>query len=116
MVEPPAEKPAISPKLAQTFFDGIQEYVRWAYGHPEQPLPLDRYIQLSLIGGRVDGFTDPLPDDVFSALYVLAIDDVHSNLKEQLSADPTYATASRCFLELIEAKKERIRTIERDRE
>jgi hypothetical protein len=64
----------------------------------------------------VDGFTDPLPDDVFNALYVLAIDDAHSNLKEQLYADPTYATANRCFLELIEAKKERIKTTEWDRE
>ena len=116
MVESPAEKPAISPKLAKAFFDAIQEYVHWTYGHPEQALPLKRYIQLSFIGGRVDGFTDPLPHDVLTALCVLAIDDAHSHLKEQVYADRTYATASRCFLELIEAKKERIRTIERDRE
>jgi hypothetical protein len=84
-------------------------------GHAEQPLPLDQYIQLSLIGGRVDGFTDPLPDDAFNALYVLAIDDAYyTNLKKRLYADPTFSTASRCFLELIEAKKERIKTTEWD--
>ena len=114
MVVSPAEKPAISPKLAKAFFDAIQQYVRWTYGHPEQALPLKRYIQLSLIGGRVDGFTDPLPHDVLTALCILAIDDAHSHLKEQVYADRTYATASRCFLELVAAKKERILTTEWD--
>jgi hypothetical protein len=50
--------------------------------------------------------TDPLPEDVFNALYVLALDDTHRPLKEELRADRTYATAARCFLELIEAKKQ----------
>jgi hypothetical protein len=58
-----------------------------------------RYIQLSLVCGRVANFTDPLPADVFDALY---------HVKKELRADPTYATAARCFLELIEAKKQLI--------
>lgn len=45
---------------------------------------------------------------MFNALYVLAMDDAHKSLKEELSADRTYATAARCFLELIEAKKQKI--------
>jgi hypothetical protein len=41
-------------------------------------------------------------------LYLLAIDDTCRHLKKELRADPTYATAARCFLELIEAKKQLI--------
>ena len=109
--------PSISRKLAEEFFEAVREYVRWSLSRPERPLTFDRYIQLSLICGRVASFTDPLPEDVFNALHLLAIDDKHSALKEELSADRTYATAARCFFELIEAKKERIQSKEaRDRE
>jgi hypothetical protein len=50
---------------------------------------------------------------VFNALYLLAIDDAHRQLKWELSADPTYATAARCFLELIEARREKIENSDR---
>jgi hypothetical protein len=100
--------PSISPRLADEFFQAVREYVRWAFSFPEQPLSFERYIQLSLVCGRVASFTDPLPEDVFNALYVLAIGDTHKLLKDELSADPKYVSAALCFLELIESKKRKI--------
>jgi hypothetical protein len=47
---------------------------------------------------------------------LLAIDDAHKHLKRELSTDPTYATAAHCFLELIEAKRERIENLNRARD
>jgi hypothetical protein len=38
----------------------------------------------------VDTFTDPLPDEVFDALYFLATE---KHLKEKLDAERIYATA-----------------------
>ena len=99
---------SISRRQAEEFFEAVREYVRWALSRPERPLTFARYIQLSLVCGRVASFTDPLPADVFDALYLLAIDDTCRHLKKELRADPTYATAARCFLELIEAKKQLI--------
>jgi hypothetical protein len=96
---------SITPKLAEEFFDAVREYVRWAFSYPEQPLTFARYIQLSLVCGRVSSFTDPLPDDVFDALYLLALDDTHRHLKEELSAHRTYATAARCFQEVIDKRE-----------
>jgi hypothetical protein len=52
-------------------------------------------------------FTDSLPDDVFYALCFL-VHESHKHLKEELRADRTYATATRCFLELIEDKKAKV--------
>jgi hypothetical protein len=96
---------SISRRQAEEFFEAVREYVHWALSCPERPVTFARYIQLSLVCGRVASFTDPLPADVFDALYFLAIDDTCRHLKKELRADPTYATAARCFLELIEAKK-----------
>jgi len=99
---------SISPRLAEEFFEAVREYVRWSFSGAEPGTTIDRHlVQVSLVCGRVDSFTDPLPDEVFDALYVLAMDDTHRHLKEQLAADRTYATAARCFRELIEDKKRR---------
>jgi hypothetical protein len=73
--------PSISPRLAEEFFEAVREYVRWAFSRPERPLTFE-YIQFSLVSGRVASFTDSLPEDVFNALYVLAIDDAHKPLKD----------------------------------
>jgi len=98
----------ISRKRAAEFFDAVREYVRWAFGPHKKPLPFDRYIQLSLACGRVAHSTDLLPHDVFDMLHVLAIDDAHAALKEELRLDRTYATAARILQELIDANKETI--------
>jgi len=95
----------INQNLANEFFEAVREYVRWAFGHPKQPLPFDRYVQLSLVCGRVVGSTDLLPEDAFDTLTTLAIDDVQT--KEELRLDRTYATAARILMQLIDAKRER---------
>ena len=59
-------------------------------------------VRISLVCGRVEGFTDPLPDEVFDAVDFLLID---RHRKAELRANRTYDTAARCFLEVIEDKK-----------
>jgi len=66
--------PPISPKLTDEFFEAVREYIRWAYGHPQEPLPFERYVQLCLACGRVANSTELLPQDVFDALCILAIE------------------------------------------
>jgi hypothetical protein len=51
---------------------------------------------------RVDKFTDPLPDEVFDALYFVAR---QKHLKEKLDAERTYATGAQLLLKLIEERK-----------
>ena len=98
-----APSPSISPRLAEEFFEAVRQYIRWNFGDPEPSFTVDRHlVRISLVCGRVDGFTDPLPDDVFDALDFLLTDRHH---KAELRANPTYATAARCFLEAIEDKK-----------
>ena len=96
----------ISQRLAAEFFNAVREYLHWQLSRRERDIGFDRYIQLSLVCGRVAPLTDPLPDEVFDAIYVLALNETHEHLKRELSADRTYATAARCLLELIEANKE----------
>jgi hypothetical protein len=50
----------------------------------------------------VDTFTDPLPDEVFDALYFLATE---KHLKEKLDAERIYATGAQSLLKLIERRK-----------
>jgi len=95
--------PSISPMLAEEFFEAVREYIRWDLGDPQPSITVDRHlVRISLVCGRVEGFTDPLPDDVFEALNFLLVD---RHRKAKLLADRTYDTAARCFLEAIEDKK-----------
>ena len=55
-----------------------------------------------MVFGRLEGYTDPLPDDVFDAVDFLLVDKRH---KAELRANRTYDVAARCFLEAIEVKK-----------
>jgi hypothetical protein len=76
--------------------------MRWNFGNPE-PSAVDRYlVRISLVCGRVHGYTDSLPDDVFDAVDFLLEDERH---KQELHANPTYDTAARCFLETMKEKK-----------
>ena len=104
---PMAPSISIPPRLAKEFFEAVREYLRWHLGDPEPSMTVDRYlVRISFVCGRVDNFTDALPDEVFYALCFL-MDGAHTRLKNELRADRTYATAARCFLELIEDKKRR---------
>jgi hypothetical protein len=74
-------------------------------GDPEPSMTVDRYlVRINLVCGRVSGFHDSLPDEVYDALFFV-MHGTHTHLKKELRADRTYATAARCFLELIEDKK-----------
>ena len=61
-----------------------------------------KLIPISAVCRRVDKFTDPLPDEVFDALYFLAR---QKHLKEKLDAERTYATGAQLLLKLIEDRK-----------
>ena len=59
-------------------------------------------------------FRDPLPESVFERLFSL-LHAEHTTLKQELDADPTYGTAARCFLKLIETRKAEIQRREDQR-
>ena len=59
-------------------------------------------IPISTVCRRVDTFTDPLPEEVFNALYFLV---TQKHLKEKLDAERTYATGAQLLLRLIEDRK-----------
>ena len=99
-----AGRTPINQRLRQEFFEAVREYVRWAFGHPKQPLPFNRYVQLSLVCGRVADSTNLLPQDTFDALMTLAIEDAQR--KEELRVNRTYVTAARILIELIDAKRQ----------
>ena len=91
---------SIPPKLAETFFEAVRAYARWTFGAPEPNITVDQgFVPISTVCRRVDVFTDPLPDEVFNALYFL---NTQRQLKEKLGAERTYATAAQCLLKLIE--------------
>jgi hypothetical protein len=92
----------ISRRLAQEFFEAVREYIRWNFGSGASA-DVDRHlVRISLVCGRVAGYTDPLPDVVFDAVDFLLTDRQH---KEELRASPIYDTAPRCFLAAIQDKK-----------
>ena len=100
-----AGRAPINQRLREEFFEAVREYVRWVFGHPKQPLPFKRYVQLSLVCGRVADSTNPLPQDAFDTLMMLAIED--EQRKEELRVNRTYVTAARILRELIEAKRQK---------
>ena len=94
----------INRRPTEEFFEAVREYVRWKFGHPKQPLPFDRYVQLSLVCGRVADSTDLLLQDAFDTLMTLAIEDAQR--KQELRVNRTYVTAARILMELIDAKRQ----------
>jgi hypothetical protein len=106
MVESPAGKPAISPELAETFFEAVRAYIRWSFGGPEPNITVDQdAMPISTICRRVHIFTDPLPEEVFNALWFVATNEPKTRLKEKLSADRTYETAAEFLLKLIQDRE-----------
>lgn len=96
---------SISARLAAEFFEAVREYIRWAFGDSEPSMVDLHLVRISLVCGRLKGYTDPLPEDVFDAVEFLLAD---RRLKAELRAKPTYDTAARFFLEAIESKKQGI--------
>jgi hypothetical protein len=59
-----------------------------------------------LVCGRVINSTERVTEEVFDALYMIALDEAHAELKKELTVSPTFATAASVLLELIEARQE----------
>jgi hypothetical protein len=94
----------ISKKLADAFFEAVRMYIRWGFMAPEPSVTSDPddAVPISTICRRVDTFVDPLPDEVFDALYFLA---VQKQFKEKLETERTYAAGAEFLLKLIEDRK-----------
>ena len=104
MVEPSHTHPTIPPAYTQAFRDAVWCYSRWRdEREPEVILDLQP-VSISAVCRDVLPFNDPLPEDVFEKLFVESHME-HSVLKGELDAEPTYGTAARCFLKLIEHRK-----------
>jgi hypothetical protein len=100
-----ASQVSVDPRLAAEFFEAVREYIRWSFSDSE-PSMVDRHlVRISLVCGRLNGYTDPLPDDVFDAVEFMLAD---RRRKAELRANPTYDTAARFFQEAIELKKQGI--------
>ena len=105
MAEPSAEP--ISPDLAEAFAYAVLVYEIWT---PEEP---GRLIQIGWqshsiieVCGFVDQFADRLPERVYLRLRSYMRDDPDGNLKADLAADPSYATAVRCLRAMMERRTE----------
>ena len=104
MVEPSPAPPTIPPARAQAFRDAVWRYAHWS-GEREPEVILDlKPVLISTVCKNVLPFNDPLPEDVFEKLFS-ELHMEHAVLKGELDADPTYGTAARCFLKLIEHRQ-----------
>ena len=114
MVEPSSSHPTIPPARAEAFRDAVWRYSHWL-AEPEPEVSLDlKPVSISTICRDVLPFADPLPEDVFEKLFS-HLHAEHTILREELDADPTYTTAARCFLKLIEHRKVEIQRREEQR-
>src|SRR5262245_4334121 len=105
------DHPTIPPGRAQAFHDAVLYYAEWWGDEPQ--VSLDREpVSISAASQAVLPFTDPLPESVFERLFSY-LHAEHTALKAELDADPTYATAARCFLKLIEIRKAEIQRRQR---
>jgi hypothetical protein len=54
----------ISLRLAEEFSEAVRDYIRWSFGNLEPSATYRHLVRISLVCGRVHGYSDPLPDDV----------------------------------------------------
>lgn len=98
------EHPTIPPGRAEAFREAVWRYADW-WGEPEPEVSLDlKPVLISTAGEAVLPFSDPLPESVFEKLFSF-LHAEHTVLKGELDTTPTYATAARCFLKLIESRR-----------
>jgi hypothetical protein len=71
---------------------------------PEVHLRSELY-SMSAVCRLVDGFGDPLPDDVFEKLMSYMRDIRYTLLRQKIVAEQSYTAGARCFLRLIEDRK-----------
>jgi hypothetical protein len=104
MVDLSSEHPTIPPGRAEAFREAVWRYSDW-WAEPEPEVRLDQKpVLISTVCEAVLSFSDALPEGVFEKLFSF-LHMENTVLKGELDADPTYATAARCFLKLIEHRK-----------
>jgi hypothetical protein len=115
MAEPSfPDHPTIPPGRAKAFHDAVWFYAEW-WGESEPHVSLDlEPVLISTACEAVLPFRDPLPESVFERLFSF-LHAEHTTLKRELDADPSYATAARCFLKLIETRRVEIQRREDQR-
>jgi hypothetical protein len=94
-------------QLSKAFHDAVSLFPIWSVALAEREVtikgrPYTMSYTMSQVCRLVAGFSDPLPHGVFDELlsHMHAIGD-----KFELSRKPSYATAARCLLKLIENRK-----------
>jgi hypothetical protein len=108
MVDLSSEHPTIPPGRADAFRNAVWRYSDWR-AEPEPEVILDQKpVVISTVCEAVLPFSDPLPESVFEKLFSF-LHMEHTVLKGELDADPSYSTAARCFLKLIEHRKSGLR-------
>jgi hypothetical protein len=90
-------------QLSEAFHDAVSLFPIWSAALAEREVTIKGTpYTMSQVCRLVAGFSDPLPHSVFDELlsHVHAIGD-----KFEFSRKPSYATAARCLLKLIENRK-----------
>jgi len=104
LTDPPGAQ-QIPADLSEAFRDSVGLFYEWWPGDPEPRVTLgQKLVPISAVCDLVGKFTDGLPEDVFGRLYRDAMDTTRWDLKQELAASRTYATAAYCLRKLIEDK------------
>jgi hypothetical protein len=104
VTEPSGAQP-IPADLAEAFRDSVGLFLEWWPGDPEPNVTLGQgLLSISAICNLMGIYTDQLPEDVFVRLHRDAMDKTRWDLKQELAASRTYATAAYCLRKLIEDK------------
>jgi hypothetical protein len=90
--------------VREAFRDAVKLYAVWKSGGPESSVSFRRFKYVSLAGvcDLVLSYrNEPLPIKLHDELWKL-VDKTDIDLKVELATDPSYATAARCLIKLIE--------------
>ena len=91
--------------LSEAFNNAVWLFADWTSSLPELEVSLDRKpFSMSAVCGLVDGFSDPLPEQVVDRL-LSYMRIQHAELKHKLTLDRSYAVGARCLLGLIDSRK-----------
>jgi hypothetical protein len=98
----------IPPDLRRAFQDAVSAYSNWL-GEPEPKVSFRRRtVPISTVAQWVMSFKDPMPDDIHRKLLTL-IDAVMPAIADDLFEDGSYLTGGGALLQLINARKAKMR-------
>jgi hypothetical protein len=96
----------IPQELRAAFRNAVWSYADWNPTEPEPEVQVGgSAAPISAVCGRVEGFADRLPADIFERLMSYLREIRYTLLRQKLVAERSYAAAGRCFLRLIEDRK-----------